>query len=336
MKPSLPSPLPVRPLLLAALVAVAGCGGSPDVDTSPTPDSPDQPSPVTTTARSGTPSPTTQSPSPETATPRAASGGQLPPGVSEESGITNVTALLDAHTAALVETGFVTATAGNATVKRQGVLVDVDIESRTRATANGTVYRYEEVTVAGPLRQRAEGWSNGSIEHRREGKGEAARYSTRPHRPRSKLASRWLLASHLRAGNYSVERIEEAEDHTLVTLVATTYDNETAVRKALPENAESIRSFNATAAVDLEGRVHSFAVAIGYTIEEKNATLRLRYTVTQLGNVTVRRPEWVDANATATTETPTDSSGLRPGGTEPGPPPAGTNTDAPTWFTHRR
>lgn len=299
--------------LLAVLLALAGCGGPAD----PGPTA----SPGVTTAATASPTPSPTSTATPTASPASTrtatatagplSGHDPPPGVSPR-GIRDVDALLSAHTAALRETGFASDSAGEATVVRNGVLLNVDGVGATRVTAGMAQYRYRNATTVGPFRRETRAWGNETLELRRTNDLGKVGYSRHEPRPAETLTGRWLLASHLRAGNYTVAGVEQGPDGPVVVLRATAVDDVESARRALPPEATNVTGFDATARVDLRGRVRALEVAMGYVIRGRNATLSLSYELARVGNVTVVRPDWAERGTQSDTPSPGSTSRSRP------------------------
>lgn len=290
----------MRRLLLAALLVGAGCAAptAPPATDSPTP-----------TEEPWSPTPTRGSPAP-TATPAERA---RPPGVSDGR-LVDATALLAAHEEASVRAGFVSVANGSAPVTRHGIRVNVTASGRHRVEPNATDYRYWNVTEAGPVQRRIEGWSNGSVEYRRRVGVDGATYVRAESRSPAELASVWLLATHLRAGNYSVRSVDDRGETTLVTLVANRIDNRTAARRALPDGGGNITGYEATLVVDLAGRIRSLSVRMTYELDGRPATLRLEYELRRVGGVEVARPDWV---TDATEGANGSASSRRPAAVEP-------------------
>lgn len=268
----------IRVALLLSVVVLAGCSftlgtGSP---ASPTP--------------SATPGVQQETPN-ETPTPNTTS--TYPPGV-DESGLENVSALLEAHTAQLNGTGYVANGSGNTTIMRSGFLVDVTRSIRV-VVVNGS-QRYFEVrrTHAGPLDRIVQRYSNGSTEFRRHQEDDDVNYRIREPQSAEKLAGIDTVEPFLRGGNFTVIDVREDEDPTTVILRTNETANATALLGGLPENAEQIRSYEALVLVDAEGRVRSMNATVEYVIGGKNRTHTVAFNLTRIGVTNVTEPDWID------------------------------------------
>lgn len=282
--------LSVIALALAAPGPLTPESPSPSPPTSPSPPQHDPASPDGDSAGDGT---RQDDRAPETETPDGPFDGRAPPGVSA-NGIEDEEVLLANHTETLVRSGFVSAVDGAATVERYGLLVDATVRAGSRVERNATAYRYWNETETALFERRTEAWSNGSVEYRRQTGTDQEGYARGdPQSPR-RLAGVWLLRSHLRAGNYTVTNVTERDGTTLFTLRATSIDDGTAARRALPEGGTNVSAYDATVVVDRAGRVRLVRVRQRYEVGGTTAPYRFTYELGQIGGVTVDRPAWVD------------------------------------------
>lgn len=294
--------LVMRPTLLVALVAAvvfAGCSGVTGPETeSPTAEN------VTVNERSESPSDSATPSATASATPSATAspttnGGQasLPPGVTQ-SGVADASALVEAHTAALERTGFIVTSRGQATIVRQGTLVEAKTQERAAVEANRTAYRATRRDEASFYSREEEAWYDadaGSQAQSRHVKtpGETERRTRDPH-PIGALTGKAVLENHLRGGDFTVSNTETVNGGTRVTLVANSVENETAVLTALPDAAQEVTAYEGRAVVDEQGRVHSFTATVEYVIRGERRTYEVDYQIQQIGDVTVQRPPWVN------------------------------------------
>lgn len=275
-----------RVVLVLGAVVVAGCAG---------PFAADEPG---TTTPSATPAPTPASTPSPTDTPPA-DDPQLPPGVTSTA-IENASQLLDSHVSALNRTGFIGAGAGNGTVFREGILVDVQSNQRNQVAPNASTYRRQRTVNAGPVGQEWEAWGNATVEFRRTKQSGDWTVSRQEPAPVAMLAGRGLLLPYLRGGDYTLDGTNETDDGTRFHLVATAVDDPDALHETLPDATEEVTGFEARVEVDTEGRIHAVRASIQYVIEGREATQHLEYTLEQIGVETVERPDWAAATANET------------------------------------
>lgn len=276
--------------LAVVLLIVAGCASPLAPDPTETPGA-ESPTPTESSTPSLTP---TASP-----TPTPSQLERLPPGTSPR-GFDAPAELLTAHVDALARTGFVTTGRGNATVLRQGFLVDVESAQRNRVTTNASEYRLHREVAGGPVVRVRDGWGNRSVQYRRTQTNGDQTYSQHPPRSVPALAGRGLLLPYLQGGNYSLNASRRVGNETHFRFRATDADDQEAVLRALPDAAQRVTSFQAVVVVDAEGRVHSLTAVIGYVIRDQPATQRLEFRLERTGVEAVERPAWVDTAQNAT------------------------------------
>jgi hypothetical protein len=245
-------------VLLALLLALAGCNfaGGPN------------PSPNAT--------PTSEQP-------------QQPPGVQNGT-LQDTTALLDAHEATMVESGFESDFRVNATVQSQGQLFDIQRRQQTIVEAGRGEYQYRTTNGGDGPNARFDVWANDSVAVVRAQSGSTTHYQLDEPAATGELVNRKVLAPYLRASTFTVEGVKETGNRTLVTLTATGFDAENPA--LVPPNATDARNYEATLVVDTEGRVLSFSASADYTIDGEDASMTMEYEILQLGDPSVEKPTW--------------------------------------------
>lgn len=239
----MPSTRRLLPACLALLVLVAGCtmpAGQPSETPSATAD-----------AHTSSASPTPTEPT-EVA---------LPPGVTEAE-VTNVSALLAAHTEALRESGY-----------------RLDVVRGNRSTTYVAKQNYSAYRVApGPTATTPAVWANESVAVARETRDNETVYH-RPPRPwpsPARMTGSEALRTLLDASEYTVNGTAPCGDRACTVLRANgsaRFENFSA--RALVHESGVVSQFHATYAVDGEAR-------------------EFHLVLTERGNVTVSRPPWVD------------------------------------------
>lgn len=256
-------------VFLAGLVALAGCGGS-----------------GTTTA------PTTGGTTGQTA------ATALPPGVTD-AGITNASALVQAHVDALngtayafgldatssrsdtvYRTHFSGATDGDETVLRQnasGARVDLyvsgDYAMQRQSTGSATQYRVLQGAIA---RQQASSLTN---------------------------VQRVVLTTYLRAGNYTVTGTTTRDGTEYVELTATTAN-------ASSDLTRNVEAFEATVLVTPDGRVDEFTTSITTNQSGTTTTTEFTYRVTDVGSADPSEPGWTSEVPQVTASVSADGTAL--------------------------
>ena len=332
---------PRRVLPVAALLVLAGCTGTglspPDPSTTGTEttvpetafdstdesaaDAPsestaaDAPSDATATDAPGTTTASDATITGSDATTTASDALTLPPGTNG-SGVSDADALVAAHRAALNRTSFAFRFGANVSV---GPAVQWTVQ-------RGSVERgLEPLALHSTSRRRFDGettqvgtdlWANATdvvVRYRGAADADRRRYNrsdgavetyddTWDHLPRADLDSQvtqaWLVELALAVGDYRLARTERRDGRLFATFRATD-----------PVAAADYTDLNATLVVDGEGRVHGVELAASVAGEDRTR-LRYEFELTEVGGVTVERPEWAEAvppanatagNATATT-----------------------------------
>ena len=248
-------------LVLAALLALSGCGvpgGS-----SPT----------------ATPTPTAAE------TPDA----DAVPGVSNGR-LTDAEALLAAHEAALVESGFESDFRVNVTERFRGEVYDTKRRQRTIAEPGADEYVFRTTAATGV---QLDTWGNRSVSVTRGRAGNATRYQVGRPTGSEELTNRAGLRSFLTATGFEAVGVERRGGRTLVTLVSSGTPDPEASPGVLPENATDLQNYEVRAVVDTGGRVLSFEATAEYTIDGEAGSLSVTYGVIRLDRPDVERPEWV-------------------------------------------
>lgn len=268
--------VPARTVVMIALVVLAGCSFALD-DRSTT--SPTQTPGVDQETPSATPTPNETTP--------------YPHGV-DETGLENVSSLLEAHTAALNRTGYVANGSGNTTILRSGFLLEVSRGVRIVVVDGSRRYFEVRRTVAGPVDRLVQRYSDGSKEYRRHQEDGEVNYRVRQRQSAEKLSRVDHLDSFLRGGNFTVIEVREDENPTTVVLRANRSDNETAVLSGLPDDAERIRSFESTVVVDADGRIRRMNASVEFVIGGENRTHTVSFNLTRIGVSNVSEPDWLE------------------------------------------
>jgi hypothetical protein len=248
-------------LAVAAVLVLAGCGAL------------------------GGPSPTaTRTPTP-TGTPDA---GAVP-GVSDGR-LADPGALLSAHEAALVETGFESDFRVNATERFRGEVYDASSRQRTLVEPGADEYAFRTTRATGV---RFDTWGNRSVSVTRGQAGETVRYQVGGSTGTEVLTNRAGLRSFLTATGFEVRGVEARSNRTLVTLVSTGTPDPVSSPGVVPENATDLREYEVRVVVDTDGRVLSFRATAEYTIDGEEGSMTVTYGVIRLDRPAVDRPDWV-------------------------------------------
>ena len=251
----------VLALAVAALLVLSGCGalgGS-------------SPTATRTTSPAGTPD--------AGAVPGVSDGRLADPG-----------ALLEAHEAALVGTGFESDFRVNATERLRGEVYEASRRQQTIAEPGADEYVFRTTQATGV---RFDTWGNGSVAVTRGRAGEAVRYQVGRPTGTGVLTTRAGLRPFLTATGFEVRGVDAGGNRTLVTLVSTGTPDLTSSPDVVPENATDLRDYQARAVVDTDGRVLSFEATADYTIDDEEGSMTVAYGVIRLDRPAVGRPDWV-------------------------------------------
>jgi hypothetical protein len=217
------------------------------------------------------------------------------PGI-EDGTVTNSTLLLDAHVAAVIESGFAQTLSVNFTSARQGETYRVSQRQRTRVAAGATEYRYQTITNA-QVSSRVVAWGNDSVEYRRgETGGGSPQYQRADPQPPETLAGEKVLAPRL-SSEFEVVAVEtRADGPDVVTLELTGLPESNDLFKD-QEQVENFREFEATLVVDTDGRIHSYDATAVYDVEGERGEYEYTFRMAGFGDPGVERPDWVDEAA---------------------------------------
>ncbi|PSP82493.1 hypothetical protein BRC83_09345 [Halobacteriales archaeon QS_1_68_17] len=218
-----------------------------------------------------------------------------PPGVSGGQ-LTNATALVAAHTDAVVAAGFVSTTNASGTVLRNGIRLDVESEQETTVAPDRSTYRRTRTTVAGPGRRVVDAWADERVEYqRRTLESGTVRFDSREPRPSRELAGGLVLEPLLRGAEFTVETVTETPNGTRIVLVADEVADEAAIRESLPAEVGNVSGFEARAVVDPDGRIHSLNATTDYELRGRTESSSLTYRLRETGTTTVPEPTWLDS-----------------------------------------
>jgi len=329
-------------LVVVGLVLLAGCtGGGSAPDTTAT-------STVSPTVDSPTTTPANESAA-GGATNDSTANSSLPPGVNA-TGVEDREELVGAHQRALNNTSFGFRFRANVSVgpASQWTLQYGSVgEGLSPLVVHSNSVRQLD---GGTSSTATDLWANETavvVQYSGENRTELRRYNrsggnvadeTWAHLPRADLDSQvtqaWLLELALAAGDYERVGTEETADRTADD--RTTDDRTmTVLRATEPVAAANYTDLRSTVRVDSAGRVHSLSLTATY--EGDNETrIHYEFELTEVGNVSVERPTWVDAATPPTTTTAEDATTTVPGETTTVPAEAtAENATTATTATER-
>lgn len=231
-------------------------------------------------------------PGPGTGTGTPADGQVDPPGI-ENGRLTDLRTLLDAHEAALLETGFETDLRANATNSFQGEVYESRQRQQTIVEPDATEYRFRTTSLGDGFV--ANNWGNESTTVIRARIGNTTRYQVDSGTADRLLTTRPVLESYLNATEMAVVGTGETGDGRQVVRLESqgTPDVAELDRGVVPQNATDLRNWTVTAVVDDEGRVLQFRATAEYTLQEQDGRLDIQFDVLRLDQPSVERPEWV-------------------------------------------
>lgn len=224
-----------------------------------------------------------------TATPEPATAV---PGVENDT-LTNASALVDGHVAAVDETGFETDQQTNGTQEVQGDVKPSSRRTRTLVEPGAAEYRYRIANrEAG---SRFDFWGNRSLQvvrTRVHGETRSVQVLNRTANV-SLLARADLLETYLGASTFTVRSRTVRNGTTFVTLTA---DATHAPEAVSPENATNVSNYTAEVVVDTRGRIHSMDVTADYTHDGEAYEFEVTYRLLQVDvdDEEVTRPDWAD------------------------------------------
>lgn len=276
--------VPLTALLLVVTVLLAGClGGITGDGTTTVPDAGDA-TPTRTTTESATQT-TKIAPTQTTQTTTATSGdhenADLPPNVTER-GVSNASAFLDAHVAALAETGFefeyrVSNERGDRTV---------DGVQHGAGTAGMAAVLVETSATTDTTKTYSATWANDSTTLGKYIYDDNTRYHEIPRTDEEgppgglQVTKVSLLRSMLETGDFETVGTERVDGRALTTLRASEYAGD--------GYFQNVSSYEAIIVADSTGRVHEFH----WSVESDETTLDHDFELTSLGPTTVERPDW--------------------------------------------
>ena len=229
------------------------------------------------------------------------SANDLPPGVNE-TGLEDASELVDAHQAALNESGFAFEFRANVTVgpaSQRTVQCGTVEAGLSPLVVNSTS---ERDLGDGPTTVATDLWANRTttaVRYDRDGHTRVRQFNrsgeelgvpdeTWAHLPRADLDSQvtnaWLLELALNAGEFELDRVENRDGERVAVLRATE-----------ASAAANLTDLDATVVVDMDGRVHHISLTAAYEGDEANTSIEYEFELTEVGNVTVERPGWADA-----------------------------------------
>lgn len=214
------------------------------------------------------------------------------PGVGNGT-IENETALLDAHVAAVTESGYSQTISTNLTGAARGETYRISQRQRTRVAAGATEYRYQLIS-SGRVSSRFIGWGNETVEYRRgeTGGGDPQYQRLQPQSP-DRLAGRAVFERRLSEA-FEVVNVTEREDAPDVVTLEVSGLPEGNDVFADQDRITNVREFEAQLIVDTEGRIHSYAAAGVYDIDGETADYEYRFQMTSFQSPTVEQPDWID------------------------------------------
>lgn len=244
----------IATVLLAVLLAFAGCSSGPGGTTAPNATD----APATNGGAAPLPS-------------------DLPPGVNE-SGLADASALVDAHLASLNGTTYAFALTGGTATTNQSAETTYDVAvgadhtliSKEAASANTTA------------------WRNGSYSLHRQSAGESVRYGafagpvqTGVEDPRRLQR---LLVNYLHAASFDASATtHEGSEYVKLTAASA---NETFWGES------EVDTLNVSVLVSPDGRIDEFAFTATVNRSGSQATVDLTYDLTAVGDVTPEEPAW--------------------------------------------
>jgi hypothetical protein len=228
---------------------------------------------------------------------------ELPPGVSQ-SGVENTSALVAAHTAALNESGYayrvdLRGSAGTGAGNETSTAYETNLTQTARAEAGGRPASVSaETRVSSAMGNQSQGatyWWNDTTTLARLSTSEGTQYVSLDRIPgdgQLYAPDEQYLRQVVGASNFSVTGVDRSGSETLVTLTATEPN----------ATLEGVTSYNATLVVDPSGRVHSATQHAVVESQQGTQTVDLDYELTETSVETVERPAWAEqalANETA-------------------------------------
>lgn len=269
-------------VLVCCLVVLAGCAAA-----GPSAGSTDG---AGTGTDSGGPAGTTPTASTQSTTGPSAT--DFPPGVSKE-GLENVSLVAKRSQWALMKEGYVGAFRLETTVRRQGRTRNMTLAQREIVEPGASTVLFQVKRLTDQKRSRRDAWVNGSTSVLRlDRAGTVTFRRINGTRIRRQLGAKQLLIQYGGAGDFEFEGAERTDNGTFLTYRATEYVEAPTAQMPAPAN---VTSYRAVVVLDTAGRLRYLDVQMTYEGPGGGtASIRVRFVVRQLGNVSVTRPGWVD------------------------------------------
>lgn len=213
------------------------------------------------------------------------------PGISDGQ-LQNQTALLDAHEAALTESGYSHDLSVNNTIRTDDGTYNSSERQRLQVSAGASEYLRQLVVED---QGRVVAWGNRSVEYQRVDTAGETRYREGSPANVSAMTARYALAPFLSA---PFEVVETAVDdgRTFVVLEAT---GEPTDENAFPRGADALERYEARLVVDTEGRVAELTATADYESDGNPGSYEYEFQLRSPTNPGVERPEWVSEAAAA-------------------------------------
>lgn len=246
----------IATVLLAVLLAFAGCSSGPGGTTAPNATD----APATNGGGTGLPS-------------------ALPPGVNE-TGLADASTLVDAHLASLNGTTYRFALAGGTATANQSAETTYDVA----VGADHTLVSKESASAD------TTAWRNGSYALHRQSAGESVRYGAFAGPVRTGVEDprrlQRLLVNYLHAASFDASATtHEGTEHVELTAASA---NETFWGES------NVTSLDVSVLVSPDGRIDRFAFSATVNRSGSQATVDLDYRLDAVGDVAPERPAWTD------------------------------------------
>ena len=267
-------------LLVAVLVALAGCGGNVNQTTTASPND-------TTTAspRGGTSTPTDTS-----TNSKPLSSITLPDGISQSS--VEETKLLETHKEALNSASF---TENIRVAIATGVnLKDPRVTSSAHtARVNPSNGKALVLRQSGDA-QSKEMYSFGSMAYIKTTQDGSTQYAASSRMLSvNELVAPFLVKPYLDAAAYTPQKVVTKNGQSFIKLRVTGIENPQIIRNQM--QAKSVSNATGSALVDTTGRIHSLELTIQFTPEQADVTneIRVSMNLKNVGSTNIEKPSWV-------------------------------------------
>ena len=267
-------------LLVAVLVALAGCGGNVNQTTTASPND-------TTTASPGG---GTSTPTNTATNSKSLSSITLPKGISQSS--VEETQLLATHKEALKASSFTknirVAIATGANLKDPRVVTSTHTARVNPSNGNALA-----LSQSGNG-QSKEMYSSGSMAYIKTTQDGNAQYAASSRMLSvNEIVAPYLVKPYLDAAAYTPEKAVTKNGRTLIQLRVTGIENPQIIRDQM--QAKSVSNASGTALVDTTGRIHNLDLTIQFTPEQANVTneIRVSMNLKNVGSTSIKKPSWV-------------------------------------------